>query len=514
MPLWETHLRGGKLIAALTVCTCQGFLVFGYDQGVMSGIIGADNAFGRYFGNPDANAQGNITALFDIGCAAGAILSFLIGEELGRRKMTMLAGIIMILGTIVLASSVSVGQLIAGRILTGVGMGINCATTPVYLAECCTPKHRGTILSIQGLTSIVGMLIAYWLDYGTSFYDTDFQWRFPLAFQGFFAVNMAIFVIWLPDSPRWLVLRDRVEEAKTVLSALHNLPEDHAEVQLNLLEIQTAQELASRGGPFKYKELFSGGKLQNWRRTIITAGIMVMQQWTGANFINYYAPVVYQTTMGMPRHTSLILGGCTAVTYLIGSFISLYTTDGLGRRVVLMGTSAGLSMCFVIASILLSLNSTSAAYGAVAMVFLFQTFLGIGWHPVAWFYPVELNTTRLRSKATAIMAASNWLTTFVVVKITPIAINSIGWKTFIIFAVLNALWIPIIYCFFPETKGLSLEDIDHIFEKGGFTGGVFSTRGRTVVPSQHRQEVGLVAEGKGDHALHIENSGDKNISAA
>lgn len=138
---------------------------------------------------------------------------------------------------------------------------------------------------------------------------------------------------------------------------------------------------------------------------------------------NYYAPVVYQGTMKISRHTALILGGCTGVAYLIGSFISLWTTDFFGRRLVLMWSSAGLSMCFILATILLSLDSVSAAYGAAAMIFLFQTFLGIGWHPVAWFYPTEINTTRLRSRAMAITSASNWMTTFVVVKITPIAIG-------------------------------------------------------------------------------------------
>ncbi|CAG9991117.1 unnamed protein product [Clonostachys byssicola] len=517
--------------------------MFGYDQGVMSGIIGADNAFGRYFNSPDANAQGNITALFDrdeqIGAVVGAILSFNIGEILGRRRMIMLAGSVLIIGTVILASSTIVGQLISGRIITGVGMGINCATSPVYLGECCPPKNRGAILSIQGLISIAGMLLgkscllspqikastnnnkqAYWLDFGTSFYETDFQWRFPLAFQGFFAICLIIQVIGLPESPRWLVMKDRNQEAQAVLAALHNLPEDHTEVQLSLQEIHTAQELVSRGGPFHYKELFTGGKLQNWRRTALTVGIMIMQQFTGANMINYYAPVVYQNTMKISRHTSLILGGCTAVSYLIGSFISLFTTDYLGRRLVLMWSSAGLSMCFAVASILLSFGTVGAAYGAAAMIFLFQTFLGIGWHPVAWFYPSEINTTRLRGRATAITAASNWMTTFVVVKITPIAIGqyyymcnsrypNIGWKTFIIFAVLNALWIPIIYCFFPETKGLSLEDIDHIFEKGGITGGVLTSKGgRTVMPNQHRQEVGLEIEGKGlggPSVIHVES---------
>ncbi|KAL3458228.1 general substrate transporter [Aspergillus heterothallicus] len=499
----NNHLRGNWLVAAITVCTCQGFVVFGYDQGVMSGIIGADNAFGRYFDNPGPDAQGNITALFDIGAVVGAVLAFIVGDKLGRRKTIMLAAATLIIGTVILASSTTVAQLIAGRIITGVGMGINCATSPIYLGECCPPKHRGAILSIQGLVSIAGMLLAYWLDYGMSFYETDFQWRFPLAFQGVFAIALIVTVIPLPESPRWLVLKDRHSEAQRVISDLHDLPEDHEDVQLSLQEIHTAQELASRGGPFSYKELFSGGLLQNWRRTALTVGIMVMQQFTGANMINYYAPVVYQTTMGISRHTSLILGGCTGIAYLIGSFIALYTTDYLGRRLVLMWSSAGLSMCFIIASILLSIGTVSAAYGAAAMIFFFQAFLGIGWHPVAWFYPAEINTTRLRSRAMSITAASNWMTTFVVVKITPIAMDKIAWKSFIIFAVLNALWIPIIYFFFPETKGLSLEDIDYVFEKGGITGGVFGAKGgRTVVPNQHRLQQAGVKQKDIEDALH------------
>lgn len=96
---------------------------------------------------------------------------------------------------------------------------------------------------------------------------------------------MVVQVIGLPESPRWLILKDREEEAQKVISDLHDLPEDHPEVLVNLQEIRTAQELASRGGPFSYKELFSGGKLQNWRRTTLTVVVMVMQQFTGANMM-------------------------------------------------------------------------------------------------------------------------------------------------------------------------------------------------------------------------------------
>lgn len=225
--------------------------------------------------------------------------------------------------------------------------------------------------------------------------------------------------------------------------------------------------------------------------------------------------------MKLSRNTSLILGGCTALTYLVGSIIPVFLMDRFGRRTLLMVSAAGLSFCFVMAAILLSIGTLSTAYAAVAFVFIFQIFLGVGWLPVPWFYPSEINTTRIRSKGMALASAWNWLAVFAIVKITPIAIgkpekqkvepfqanliraDNIGWRTFIIFAVFNACWVPIVYCFFPETKGLTLEDIDLIFAKGGITGGVFSSKGRTVQPNQHSIEFNTASKA-GCEATHQE----------
>ena len=139
----------------------------------------------------------------------------------------------------------------------------------------------------------------------------------------------------------------------------------------------------------------------------------------------------------------------------------------------------------------------------------------VGWLPVPWFYPAEINITRLRAKGQSIASAFNWLCVFAVVKVTPIAISNINWRTFIIFAALNASFIPIVYCFYPETAGLELEDIDHIFERGGITGGVFSTKGRPVKKGLHERMVGteeVVRKGsydgeKKDGVVHEEDAG-------
>ncbi|KAF9892069.1 hypothetical protein FE257_002475 [Aspergillus nanangensis] len=162
MHLWKHDFHGRTLIAAITMASCQAFLLLGFDQGVMAGIIGADNRFGRDFGNPDANMQGNITALYDIGCVVGSIVCYFIGERYGRRTMLLSGGSIMIIGAIILASSFTVAQLIAGRIITGIGNGMNSSTAPVYQSECSPAAYRGALLTLQGTVTILGVVIAYW----------------------------------------------------------------------------------------------------------------------------------------------------------------------------------------------------------------------------------------------------------------------------------------------------------------------------------------------------------------
>ena len=333
------------------------------------------------------------------------------------------------------------------------------------------------------------------MDYGTSFSSSSFQWRFPLAFQAVFAILLILQIVGLPETPRWLVQHDRHEDARAVVAAIENRAASDPEVSKTILDIQTAIEEEQREGPFRFLELFTWGKTQNLRRLLITISIELGQQFTGSNMINYYGPVMFQTTMGMSRDLSMILGGCIQCTYLVGSAIPVFLMDRFGRRTLLMVCSAGLCLCFVMVSILLSLDRRDCAYGATAFIFVFQLFYGVGWLPVPWFYPAELNTTRVRTRMQAMASGWNWMAVFAVVKITPIAFDNIGWKTFVIFAVLNAVFIPMVYFFYPETKGLELEDIPLLFSKGGFTGGVFTSQGgRTVMPGQHAQETDVEAK--------------------
>ena len=262
------------------------------------------------------------------------------------------------------------------------------------------------------------------MDYGTSFTESSLQWRFPLAFQALFAIFLVLQVIGLPETPRWLCLHDRHEEARAVVAAIEDKHISDPKVNATILDIQIGLDEEHKDGPFRFNELFTWGEVQNFRRLLITISIEIGQQFTGSNMINYYAPVLFQETMGLSRNLSLILAGCAQCTYLVGSAIPVFLMDRFGRRTLLIACSTGLCFCFVMVTILLSLGTTGPGNAAAAFIFLFQLVYGIGWLPVPWFFPSEINTTRVRTRMQAIASVWNWMAVFAVVKITPISFGT------------------------------------------------------------------------------------------
>jgi len=169
----------------LIEASCQGFLLLGYGQGVMSGFIGANNQFAQECHQPDAKLKAIITSIYDIGDEAGALLNFFFGEQLGRKNIIIAGGTNMIVGTVLLGSSTTLAQLLFGRIVTGIGNGFNSSTIPMYQYKMCKPSNRSVLFNMQGTVTIIGLCIAYWLDFGLSFAKGPIQGRLPISFQAF-----------------------------------------------------------------------------------------------------------------------------------------------------------------------------------------------------------------------------------------------------------------------------------------------------------------------------------------
>ncbi|KAK7958135.1 hypothetical protein PG996_010421 [Apiospora saccharicola] len=468
---WGTS--GARLQKMVTIVATTDFLLFGYDQGVMAGII-ADPAFMNSFPEVrgDETWEGFVTAIYAVGCFLGACFMLACGDQLGRRKSIFIGGFIMILGVIIQICSVgpnygATAQFIIGRCITGIGNGINTATVPTYQAECCPPHNRGKLICIEGGNVAIGTLIAYWIDYGCSYGPEAFVWRFPIAFQCAFAIIVLVLMLRLPESPRWLLTKDRTADATTVIAALQGKHRDHEEVQKELaVFVDAIRATGHKGGVTPMRELTTNGRTQHFRRLLLGAGSQMMQQLSGCNAVIYYFPILFQRSIGTTHNLALLLGGVNMVVYAAFATTSWFVVERLGRRKLFFIGSIGQCLSMVLVFGALIPGTTEAAKGAGVGLFTYIAFFGATWLPLPWLYPAEINPLKTRAKANALSTTSNWLWNFFIVMITPVLIGSIGWGTYLLFAVLNALFIPILYFLYPETAGRTLEEIDIIFAKG------------------------------------------------
>ena len=251
--------------------------------------------------NPSALMLGTITALYDVGAVAGAMSAGVTAESLGRRRTLILGASSLIVGSILMAASYGRPQFMVGRIVTGFGIGYITSVTPVYQSEVARAAHRGWMVCCQLTTMLGGLMLAYWINYGFYFVKNSAQWRFPLAFQSVFAIYIVVVTTFLPDTPRWLMRQDGVDSpqrALAVLARLRNKTADEVSVVAEAEAIKHAVRLES-AEEGAWSDLFKSNGLQAHKRFYLALGIQFMQQMTGINIVTYYAPTLYQTSLGV-----------------------------------------------------------------------------------------------------------------------------------------------------------------------------------------------------------------------
>ncbi|KAJ3862946.1 general substrate transporter [Lentinula novae-zelandiae] len=464
-------LRGRKLTATLSFVAGTGFILFGYDQGVMSALLTA-NQFEKVFPqvvvsdqHPDhATLQSFLVAIYEIGCLSGALINLVLGDRFGRKRC-----FIMTIGAIIQAASYSYAQIIVARIITGVGNGLNTSTVPAYHAECSPPHQRGSLIMIEGSLITLGIMISYWIDFALFWASgSSAQWRVPIALQILFALVVVFALPILPESPRWLMKAGRPAEALAVISALEDKPHTDSTVRTTFHAIKEAVALEgsnidtlSSSEKASLSELFTGGRTQNFRRVALGVIIQCFQQ-ASINLITYYATILFER-LGINDVKSRILAACNGTEYFLASLVAIFLIDRVGRRKLMIFGGVGQCLTMVLLAVLGSINNSAADIVSAVLLFVFNSFFAIGWLGMTWLYPAEIVGLRMRGPANALSTASNWTFNFLVVMITGPAFQNISWKTYIVFAALNAFIIPIVYFFFPETAGRSLEDMDVVF---------------------------------------------------
>jgi len=424
------------------------------------------------FNNPDANLLGIINAIYDIGGAVGALFCFIFGNNLGRKKVIISGCAVGIVGAILQGTAKTVAQLLVGRIVGGIGVGELTATIGLWQAETSQAHNRGALMSIELVLCATGLLISQWINYGFGSNSSAVAYQFPIFFQIVFLVFTVILVPMLPESPRWLCARGKMDKAALSLVRLGGKGDtlDSPHVRQTLIQMEEVARLEELAGWEWFKSLIHGGPTQNGKRVLMACLVNVFQQLTGVNSVTYYVPTLLIKFIGTSRHDSLWIGGLTSIISLSFAVLPVFTIDRIGRLPILAGGAVGQAICFFVVAGLFShlpaegaSNSKSYGIAIVSFIYIYFAIFSATWLGPSWMYGPEILPLKGRATGMGLAVVCYWLFNFLIVMITPPALKNISWKFYIILGVFNMCFVPVILWFFVETKGKSLEDLDIYF---------------------------------------------------
>ncbi|RFU31238.1 hypothetical protein B7463_g5125, partial [Scytalidium lignicola] len=441
-------LRGTRLVQfMIATIVAPTYFLLGYNNAVFGGLLTLES-FVKTFPRIDtvhttgstqaenARIQGTVTALYTVGCMFGALACFKLGDNLGRIRTTAVGCVLQILDSVLLSSSYSLGQLIVGRLVLGLGMGAATATVPVWQSESSPARNRGALVVLQGAFASLGLSISQWIDLGLFFAKGSVSWRFPLAVPILPCLMLLSVILFLPDSPRWLLKKGRIEEAIALMAVLEDLPADSAIVAEDIRKMQISLAETGKGS---FRGLLHNGEERLLNRALLAMFSTFSQQMNGIGIIGFYTTTLYEQYIGLDSLVSRILSGVLFLFQLCCNFICVFTIDRIGRRKLMMFGTTGIGLCFIVLAGTVShaQESKACADVAVVCVFLITLFFAVGAHGINYLYGTEIAPLAYRVPIYALTTGSLWAFNFLVVEVTPVGFTNLGYKFFIVFAAIN-----------------------------------------------------------------------------
>lgn len=453
-----------NLICVLLIITS---MTNGYDGSIMNGLQTLPQ-WQSIMGEPTGGTLGILNAIQSIGGIAALPFNPYLVDILGRRWPIIIGSIIMLGGTALQTAANGLGMFIGGRALIGFGLSIAGGCAPITCTELAHPKYRPQLTSLYNSTWYLGSIIAAWSTYGTFRINSSWSWRIPAVLQGLPSVIQVIFVMMIPESPRWLISKGRDEQARRVITKFH-CGGDSSDplVDFEMTEIKTAIDLetqADRGSSWKYLFTNKG----NLRRLRVIIAISFFSQWSGNGIASYYLHTVLNGIGITSPGTQNLINGILQIWNLATAYFGALMCDRAGRRPLFIISAIGMCICFscwtAAQGVYIKNGSQGAGHAVLAFIFLYYPFYNIALSPLLLSYTVEILPFTVRAKGLMVMNLAVNCSLVFNQYVNPIALGKLGNNYFIIFCVFLAFEAVFDYFYILETKNRSLEEIAAVFD--------------------------------------------------
>ncbi|OJJ49802.1 hypothetical protein ASPZODRAFT_139161 [Penicilliopsis zonata CBS 506.65] len=454
--------------SALVAAACM--VLYGYDASVYNSVQGSE-AWLEWFNNPDANMTGLINTAYTVGAIFGGFfLGGPIADFLGR-KIGMATGcILVIIATFMQAFSPkgNIGCFLGGRVIIGIGQGIALTSGPIYIGEISPPSIRGKIMTFWQLFYSVGSFICFWVAYGCTEHATklgEWDWKMVVLFQLLVPILILVLLPTIPGSPRWYIQNgNHIEKARNALLKIRDTEE---QVEEELLKIREALEYEKEAISSGYSALWKDKSLR--KRLLLALVINAGQQVTGQGTLNTYSTKVYEKVFSSESQISLI-NALNATFGIIFTVNAIWFIDRFGRKFLLVAGAIGQGLCMIIISAVEtetpSPDGKKTEAVGISLVFLFYVFILFykpSWGATVWIWTSEVFSMNVRGQAVGMASQTQNVANLIVQQFFPTFLENCGFYAFYMFAGVNFLLGLFVYFFVPETKQVSLEEIDAIF---------------------------------------------------
>ncbi|KAF5026958.1 hypothetical protein F66182_988 [Fusarium sp. NRRL 66182] len=442
--------------------------VAGFDGSLMNGLQ-ALSSWKNDFNNPQGHTLGFVNAAQSFGSILTLPVCGSLSDKIGRKKTLLLGGVIIVIASVIQAAAVNYGMFVASRVIVGIGAITIIQPSPMLITELCYPSHRGVYTALFWTFYYFGSIIAAWSTYGLQKHmgDSVWAWRGPSILQGGLPILQLIFWWKLPESPRWLVANNRANEAREILVKYHAGGDTNSQlVEFEMNEITNAIEMDKHAQDVSWSALVATPG--NRKRTLISFLLGLFSQWVGNSVVSYYLTLVLDTVGIKDPDTQTLINGLLQLFNFAAAIIAAFLVDRLGRRTLWNWSGIGMLVSFIIWTICSARFEIEPSRGlgiaVIAFIFVYFFHYDIAYTPLVLAYPTEILQYSIRSKGLSLAFIAIYSSLIILSFVNPIALGALGWKYYIVFCCTTGASVVVNYFLLPETKGLSLEEIESLFE--------------------------------------------------